>query len=115
MQTPVCQGWTPMIIASQEGYTNVVELLLKHEIQPNITNTINGITSLILACQNGHHDTAELLLSNGADPNIQASNGVAAIHQACYNGHYTVTELLQCNDHCNMQTLTYQIMMGSHP
>ena len=92
-------GWTPLHAASQEGHYKIVELMLqKGPVDPNVTNSKNGITALIQASQNGHHDTVQLLLTAGASPNIPDDNGVTALVLASFNGHYNVTQLLLDNN-----------------
>jgi serine/threonine-protein phosphatase 6 regulatory ankyrin repeat subunit B len=46
------------MIASQNGHSQVAELLLKQQADPNIQNN-NGWTALMDASQNGHPEVAD--------------------------------------------------------
>ena len=52
-------GFTPLTIASKEGHTEVVKLLLSKGA--NLQETYKGHTPLQLATLYGHKDIAELL------------------------------------------------------
>ena len=56
-------------LASQHGYTDIVELLLKRGANVNETNGMR--TGLYEASANGHYDTMELLIKAGADVNAE--------------------------------------------
>ncbi|XP_041378768.1 ankyrin repeat domain-containing protein 29-like [Gigantopelta aegis] len=63
-------GCTPLMLASQDGHDDVIQLLLKSN--GIMTNTQNkyGRTAIYIATQRGHSSVVTLLLNNGADPNI---------------------------------------------
>jgi ankyrin repeat protein len=46
-------GYTSLMIASQEGHTEVVVMLLAADAKPNQAND-DGATALMHACANGH-------------------------------------------------------------
>ena len=56
---------TPLILASQNGHTEIVKLLLEADAKVNVA-TSNDATALILAMQNGHKEIARLLKEYGA-------------------------------------------------
>ena len=89
--------FTALILASECGYQQIVELLLEKQVDPNVQSSENGVTPLILASSNGHYQVVELLLKNGADLNIQAEDGSTALIHASIQGHYQVVELLLKN------------------
>lgn len=60
-------GDTCLIMASQEGHSAMVSLLLKHGAEINATNH-EGRTALMEASLWGRSETVEVLLSQGADP-----------------------------------------------
>lgn len=58
--------FTPLMLASDEGYLNIVEYLLENGADINITNEY-GDTALSRAELNGHKEIVEYLLANGAE------------------------------------------------
>ena len=87
-------GFTALILASECGHQQIVELLLEKQVDPNIQNSENGVTPLILASQFGHYQVVEILLQKGADPNIRDNEGFTALILASENNHQQVLELL---------------------
>ncbi|RXG73787.1 Ankyrin-1 [Armadillidium vulgare] len=70
-------GYSPLHLAAEHGFLNLIELLLKHEAQVNF-NDPNPIEPypmavvdepLRLAVKNDHYDAAKMLLEHGANPN----------------------------------------------
>ncbi len=79
-------------------YDEVVELLLKHGVNPNIQRK-NGDTALFAHImfglpRNADSKITELLLKHGADPNIKNDNGDSTLNWACYRRNSKVVELL---------------------
>jgi ankyrin repeat protein len=60
-------GLTPLMSASQNGVTAIVQALLEHGADVN--RVLNGRTALMVAKRHGHIDTVQVLLSAGADEN----------------------------------------------
>ncbi len=87
-------GWAALHYAAKNDSPEVVELLLSHSADPNITNNNNGWTALHYAANNGFPEVVELLLSYSADPNIINNNGCTALHYAAENASPKVVELL---------------------
>ncbi|CAG0902692.1 unnamed protein product [Cyprideis torosa] len=104
-------GCTPLLLATLNGRHSVVEVLLAHGADPNITNkeetsplhqaklaetaellirkgaVVNakdkhGKTPLFVATGSGHHSVVEVLLAKGADLNIANHFGTSPLHQA---------------------------------
>lgn len=59
---------TALMIAAEMGHQHVAKLLLKHNADPNIANSLNQ-TALDYAVQKNQLSVVELLLQAGADPN----------------------------------------------
>jgi len=65
------KGWSAIYYAieiSENGFPDVVELLLKHGADPNQADE-KGITALHLSAYKGQDDNVEILLKYKADPN----------------------------------------------
>ena len=86
-------GTTPLFVASEEGHTEVVSLLLKANADPNI-QTEKGASPLFIASQEGHTEIVSLLLKANADPNIQIEDGPTPLFIASQEGHTEVVSLL---------------------
>jgi ankyrin repeat protein len=91
-------GFTPLIVATQEGHLAVVEALLAGGADRSIT--IQGrFTALHVARQEGHHAIAALLggvhgspAAHGADG--AADNGKSPLFFASQNGHMAIVKAL---------------------
>ena len=84
---------TLLITASENGYTDIVELLLKNGASTDIFNSADT-TALMEACHNQHPLIVELLLRHGADPNIFKRWGPTALILAVDKDDVKITELL---------------------
>jgi ankyrin repeat protein len=88
-------GTTALMVASYQGHTDIVKLLLEKGVDVNSKATENNITALFPASQNGHTEVVKLLLGKGADVNAKAtSDGATALWMASQNGHTEVVKLL---------------------
>ena len=54
-------GTTALMLAAQDGHTEIVKLLLEKGADVNVKTT-TGITALWMASQNGHTEVVKLLL-----------------------------------------------------
>ena len=88
---------TVLIWAIENGYTEVVKLLIDNGADPNIQNR-RGDTALVYAAAMNRHTEAVELLINNADPNIQGWMGYTALIWAVNNGHMEIVKLLIDND-----------------
>jgi len=96
-------GSTALSLASGDGHTDMVELLLDHRADPNIPDNHGG-TALIWAAADdvvGPRkeivEIVKLLLDNGANPNIQDQWGNTALMWAEGRGHTEIVELIKRN------------------
>ena len=100
---PNQMGITCLIIASQNGHTETVLLLLQNGAHVSMKNNEES-SSLMFASKNGHTETVLLLLQNGAHVNMKNNEGSSSLMAASQNGHTeTVLLLLQNGAHVNMQ------------
>ena len=85
-----------LLVAVEEGYEDLVELLLKVDgINPNIGET----PPLILAAQRGHGAIVELLLATAnIDVNVRGPFSVSALFCACMIGYASIVKQLLARD-----------------
>lgn len=83
---------TSLYIASQNGHTKVVELLLTNKANPEIC--WGSMSPLFMAVQNKHKDIARLLLKYGASSETGKSAGVTALYIAVTQEDDESVELL---------------------
>ena len=75
-------------MAAQEGYVDVVTVLLEQNADPNKSTTDDRITPLCMAAEYGHVDVVVLLVKHNADPNQARKIATRA-------GHTAVLDLLK--------------------
>ena len=88
-------GVTPLVLASREGHTEMVKILLDKDAQVNKQDKSSS-SALMMASKQGHTEVVQLLLDHGAHVNIymQDEDGVSALMMACENGKTELAELL---------------------
>ena len=73
-------GLTALMMATDKGLSEVVELLLQNRADPNIHGD-KGWTALMYACNNGNSKVAKCLLRYNANPQLVDNDGfTASIH-----------------------------------
>ncbi|VAW58181.1 hypothetical protein MNBD_GAMMA11-1036 [hydrothermal vent metagenome] len=94
---------TPLLMAAQEGYTQIVTVLLKANADVNAAEKTNGATPLHMAAENGHTQIVAILLKANADVNVAGIDGGTPIYIAAQNGHtQIVATLLKANADVNV-------------
>ncbi|CAC5401594.1 unnamed protein product [Mytilus coruscus] len=86
-------GISPLYIACQNNYIDVVKLLLDKKADINNDN-YHGISPLYIACQNNYIDVVKLLLDRKADINKCRDSGASPLYIACHNNHIEVVKIL---------------------
>ena len=81
------QRLTPLLVAAQNGHTDICGLLLAHGSNVNEVMPGTEHTALHYAANHGHNASVEALLSWGAEVNPQDHAGLSPLHFACEEGH----------------------------
>lgn len=89
-------GWTPLILAAENGHLDVVEALLKSKADPKAAVKLGewGNTALHRASKNGHVDVVAVLVSC-SDLHAKNYSGKTAADLAKAEGHKEVLKLLR--------------------
>ena len=90
------EGYTPLMIASYKGNTDIVKLLLEYNASVDITNNYN-YTALIYACIYGNLDVVEILLEHKADMYIETKlekNYLTTLMIACSQNYTEIVRIL---------------------
>jgi ankyrin repeat protein len=87
-------GSTPLHVACERGFADVVQLLISS--QANVNAKMNdGTTATMLACQNGHLSIVQMLISAGqCNLTLQRLDGVTALFLVVQHGHETIFDYL---------------------
>jgi ankyrin repeat protein len=78
----------PLIVAAENGYTDIVKLLIDSGADVNYKNL------LITAVKNGHTNIVKLLIDAGADVNYVDPRGDTALILAAFNDRPKIVKLL---------------------
>jgi len=94
------------MIASQENYIELLELLLNSDADVDQKNKM-GATALMMAATKGHYDIVQMLLDHGADPKISIKidteedfergtiSRITALTMATSYGHQEISDLIE--------------------
>ncbi len=87
--------WSPLVIAAEHGYGDLVDKLLCEGADVNgaCTNAYHR-SALMQAARNGHEQIVTLLLSKGALINAQDGEGWSALMLASWQGHAPIVKAL---------------------
>ena len=95
--------FTPLLLAAQEGHTDICGLLLAHGSDVNEVTLETKQTALHQAAVRGHEALVEALLSWGAIVDPQDHAGGTPLHFACQEGHLAcVLALLKAGANVSM-------------
>ena len=91
-------GLTALMIATDKGLSEIIELLLQNGADPNIHGN-KGWTPLMYACSHGNCKVAKRLLRFNANPQLVDNNGfTATIHALCSSNKALAYELVKDRD-----------------
>ncbi|XP_062832130.1 fibronectin type 3 and ankyrin repeat domains protein 1 isoform X3 [Anolis carolinensis] len=96
-------GNTPLMVASQKGYSRLAQVLVENGADVNMKNS-SGKDSLMIACFAGNLDIAQYLRSKGASWQARDLGGCTAMHWAADGGHCDVIEWM-IQDGCEIAAL----------
>ncbi|KDO24159.1 hypothetical protein SPRG_10586 [Saprolegnia parasitica CBS 223.65] len=88
-------GATALMLASEEGHTDIVASLLAHaDVEINMQDNA-GFSALMLAAQSGHADVVNALLQHPSiDVGLQSLDESTALNAACEGNHVDVVRAL---------------------
>ncbi|WP_052251857.1 ankyrin repeat domain-containing protein [Allofrancisella guangzhouensis] len=86
-----------LYVACQGGHTDVVNLLLQNNANPNQL-TPDGSSPLHVACEHGYTDIVNLLLQNNVNPNQPKTDKSSPLYIACEQGYTEIVNLLLQNN-----------------
>ena len=97
------------MLACQNGHTQIVELLLKKQVDPNVQNK-DGCNALMAACgtTTDNSDIVQLLINAGADRDLQITSSIIPM----INGH---TALMIASHQNQLQTVNVLLKAGANP
>ncbi|KAJ6538312.1 hypothetical protein DFH09DRAFT_1283392 [Mycena vulgaris] len=84
---------TALTFASDSGHTDIVDLLLRNQADPNIPSDFYGC-ALAAASENGHIEVVQLLLKSGANANLPGGVRGSPLAAASVGGHIEILRLL---------------------
>ncbi|KAJ6538322.1 ankyrin repeat-containing domain protein [Mycena vulgaris] len=84
---------TALTFASDSGHTDIVDLLLRNQADPNIPSDFYGY-ALATASSNGHIEVVRLLLKSGANANLPDGVRGSPLAAASAGGHIEILRLL---------------------
>jgi serine/threonine protein kinase len=89
------KGFSALVYASQEGHTEVVQMLLGRKADPNLPSAHKDkLTPLLAACQAGHRNCGEALLGAGAELEARSGCNHTPLLSAAVNGAVEALQLL---------------------
>jgi ankyrin repeat protein len=109
-------GSTPLHVACERGFTDIVQLLI--DAQANINAKMNdGTTAMMLACQNGHLSIVQMLLSTNRQCNIsiQRLDGVTSLFLIVQYGHERIFDYFIENIDDIQETIDFAREDGATP
>ncbi|CAC5399298.1 Putative ankyrin repeat protein L93 [Mytilus coruscus] len=84
---------TPLIVAVNEGLTEIVRILLDKGADYNKCGS-DGWSSVMIACRVGHTYIVRMFLDKGADYDKCNNNGWSPVMSACRYGHTEIVRML---------------------
>lgn len=86
-------GWTPLMIACDNGHSDLAALLIHHDADIHAKDN-KGKTAIMYACECGHKRVAELLIKHKAKTHEKDKSERNSLIHACEHGHTQIVKLL---------------------
>lgn len=86
-------GWTALLVASAQGYPDLVRILMDAGANPDIGN-VHGITPLMYGARYGNAEVTRVLLEYHAKVDLQDVYGCTALMVAVREGQEPIVEML---------------------
>ena len=83
-------GFTPLMVAAQQGDGDSAGILLRAGAKPNDVQPKTGLTALMIASAMANAKAVDVLLDNGADPNIADASGYTSLHRVVRDSDYGI-------------------------
>jgi uncharacterized protein len=83
-------GFTPLMVAAQQGDEVSARILLRAGAKPNVAQPKTGLTPLMIASAMAQAKAVDVLLDNGADPNLADANGYTSLHRVVRDSDYGI-------------------------
>ena len=84
-------GRTLLMLASEKGYLELVQLLIQHGANIHALDSIRKVNALMWACEFNHLEVAQLLIKLGADVNIKGD--IAGVTPLMFTSRFGFTPL----------------------
>jgi ankyrin repeat protein len=89
------EGFTPLYLASYEGYAEVVRLLLAAGAKTDTRNGKGDWSPLQTAAEQGHADVVRELVAAGADVNQRSKRGSTPVYFAAKSGKKAADDIIK--------------------
>ncbi len=87
-----------LIYAIQQGYTEIVEILINAKAEVNFRIPPHLMTPLMFACAGNHLLICQTLIAHGADVNLTNDDETSSLMIASYKGFTAIVEMLLKNN-----------------
>lgn len=94
INSEVVFNWTPLQVASYEGYSEIVHYLVEQGASINAQD-VNGVSPLMDAIWGGHTDIAKYLINKGATIDAQIPGQITVYGLAVAKNEYEIVQILK--------------------
>ena len=87
-------GYTPLHIAAELGYGDIISLLICHNADVNTRSNSDYEETPLHVAARSSFQSAQVLITHGADVSAQDTEGEQPIHDAARHNQHKIIELL---------------------